>query len=468
MDISKYKIIPINKAFTIYKIPFSDIERANVSLKNFDKTWSLKEHCDEQGWDIGINGAMFDTNTYQNVTDLIIEGALDNGGNYTDKGIAFGNDFKAIGAYKSTTGNSKGKPVDFIGGAPTLLIDGLINMDAKGLPPSYISPSTLTQRTAIGIDASNLYILSTKLNKTNLQAVANELKAQGCTQAINEDGGGSTAIYAGDDYFTQNRNIPCAFGIRIKQRNSACLDAGHSRLVSGKCSPDKTYYEYECNIDIRDKVKRHLNRNNIDTPYADYENSNASTELNEIIRIINASNADICVSFHSNAHSVEGDADGFTDGNGWEIFYYDSLTDFDSKKLAECIHKESIPFLPLTDRNLKIGNHLGIVSQTKMAAVLIETAFHTNKEDLAKLKSQEFREKCALAYAKGIVKYFGQIWIDENPNVVPVITPTTPTTTSTKRYVVQAGVFEEEARAIALKQKLIGLGIPAIIEEEIK
>lgn len=419
MNIDKYKIKPINSIYTLYKIPFSEIERVNVSLKNKDKTWSLKKYCDAEKWDIGINACMFDMKTYQNVTDLIVQGIINNGGNYSNKGIAFGNVFPMVGAYKSTTSNSKTKPVDFIGGAPTLIIDGVISMDSKGLSASYMSPNTLTQRTALGINSAYLFIISTKANKSNLQSVAKELLAQGCTQAINLDGGGSTAIKTESSYYTQNRNIPIAFGVKLKPEvittppsthatkiYKVAIDSGHNKLTAGKRSFDSSLLEYEFNMNVSERIKKHLDRHKvIESKIFQVENANVGIELSERCKQINTYASDICVSIHANAFGST-----WNTANGWEIFSY-KLTG-KSQELAKAIKSTSIPYLNLTDRGIKDGQNLGMVSQTNMPTVLIEHGFYTNKIECEKLKSEEFREKCAIADAKGILKYFGIAWIE--------------------------------------------------------
>lgn len=45
-----------------------------------------------------------------------------------------------------------------------------------------------------------------------------------------------------------------------------------------------------------------------------------------------------------------------------------------------------------------------------MPAVLIEHAFYTNKTECDLLKSDSFREKCAIADAKGILAFLGIEW----------------------------------------------------------
>lgn len=222
------------------------------------------------------------------------------------------------------------------------------------------------------------------------------------------------------------------------------LDAGHSKLVKGKMSFDGSYKEYEFNIDVVNRIKKHLIRNGVDAVYIDYENANATTELKELIKEINKSGGNICISVHSNAYGTK-----LNKANGWEIYCYKNTGE--SKKLAEAIHSESIPFLELTDRGIKDGSKLAVVRDTKMPCVLIETAFHTNESDLEKLKSNEFREKCSIAYSKGILNYLGLKWVDE--------------ITENKLYKVQVGAFGIKENAEALEKELKKNGYSTIIVE---
>lgn len=465
---NQYKIKPYNTIFTIYRIPFQAIEKANVSLKDKNKNYSLKKHCEEQKWDIGINGVMFDMGTYQNVTDLIVKGKLNNGGNYSNIGIAFGNDFPNIGAYKSTTSNSNGKMVDFLGGAPTLIIDGKINMDMKGLSNSF--STQVTQRTAIGINQYYIFILSTLEGKANLNSVATELLKQGCTTAINKDGGGSTSLYVDGKVLRTGRNIPTAFGIKLKPKTTqtpqpiktsyrVALDSGHSKVVSGKRSPDGKLLEYEFNMDICKRIQKHLERHGVDSKIFQVENTNLTAELNERIRLINNYNPTISVSIHANAH---GSGSEWTSAKGWELFYYTGSTN--GLKLAKSIHAETVP-LGLTDRGIKTTSSLAMVKRPKAPAVLVEHAFMTNKADCDKLKSNAWRDKFAIADTKGILKYLGVKWVelDEESKVETVIKPDPDVL-----YKVQTGAFGNKDNAEKLKSELESKGYSTLIKEEKK
>ena len=66
---------------------------------------------------------------------------------------------------------------------------------------------------------------------------------------------------------------------------------------------------------------------------------------------------------------------------------------------------------------------------TKMPAVLIEYLFHTNHADVVLLKTSAYRDKLAVATAKGICKYFGVAYDGEvsapsTPVAPPITTPT--------------------------------------------
>ena len=329
--------------FTIKKIPFSKIEKANVSLRDKNDTYSLKRHVDENDWDIAVNGALFsngkkgvDPYYYWNLTDMIIGGVLNRGGNYSDKGIAFGNPWEGISAYWSTTANSKGKPVDFIGGGPTLLIDGKVNMDMKGLSTSFAT--ALTQRTAIGIDKSNLYFITTKGSTASLMAVATALKEAGCLYAINLDGGGSTAFYDNGDYYTRGRNIPSAFGIKLKKDDSGSkvdidkkkvfLGVGH-----GGSDPGATFNglkEKDINLTIALSCADELLRHGVNVKLSRLVDED-DTLANEIAEC-NAFAPDIAIDIHTNAGK----------GDGFEAYY--SVFKPESKKLATSINSEVLKF----------------------------------------------------------------------------------------------------------------------------
>ncbi|MFV0515850.1 MAG: N-acetylmuramoyl-L-alanine amidase [Aminipila sp.] len=188
-----------------------------------------------------------------------------------------------------------------------------------------------------------------------------------------------------------------------------CIDAGHCKLTPGKRAFDGSFFEYEFNLDVANRIKRHLARHGVDSYVQYIENSNPKVELNTRISAVNKDKPDLVVSIHANAFGT-----GWNQANGWEIFC--STPGNVSAKgtiLAKAIQQNSRA-LGLKDRGIKDAHGVaGIVVSTNPPAVLIEHGFYTNQEELAKLKPDSFRELCAVCDTKGILQYLNIEWKEE-------------------------------------------------------
>lgn len=184
-----------------------------------------------------------------------------------------------------------------------------------------------------------------------------------------------------------------------------CIDPGHAKNTPGKRSFDSSLLEYEFNRDVAKKLKYHLERHGVKTIYSCDVDTATDISLSSRCKTANDAKADLFVSIHANAFGTD-----WNSANGWEIFTYKGSAK--GTKLAETIRKESIALLKLKDRGIKTDS-LYVTKHTKMPAVLIEHGFYTNKEECAKLKDIEFRKKCAIADAKGILAYLGIAWKEE-------------------------------------------------------
>jgi N-acetylmuramoyl-L-alanine amidase len=223
-----------------------------------------------------------------------------------------------------------------------------------------------------------------------------------------------------------------------------CLDAGHGKDTKGKRSCDGSLLEYEFNRDIVSRIKKHLERHNIAVILTAPTDTDIS--LTRRCNISNSAKANIFVSIHANA---SGDGVHWHEGHGWEIYYSDGSEK--GLKLAESIHKQSLS-LGLTDRGVKSTKDFTVVVKPLAPSVLIEHFFYTNKDELAKCNTNDFREKFAIADAKGIIAYLGLQWIEEvkEPQTI---------------YVVQVGSFSNKDNAIKLQTELISKGYKTVIKE---
>lgn len=238
------------------------------------------------------------------------------------------------------------------------------------------------------------------------------------------------------------------------------LDAGHHQFTSGKASPDGTYKEFEFNIDVRERISKHLKRHGVPVKFVD-SNKTGSAELIDLVKQANRFKNAIYVSIHTNAYGTS-----WTSPSGWEIYCYNLVSSSNGYKLAKCIHDASIPALGLVDRGIKNGSHLYVIKKTTMPAVLIEHGFHTNKEEVAKLKSPEFREKVAVCDCKGILKYLGINWKDEVKEAPKKLATTPPSSDNKKLYRVQVAAFSSKHNAENYTKKLKADGyVTTIIED---
>lgn len=195
------------------------------------------------------------------------------------------------------------------------------------------------------------------------------------------------------------------------------IDAGHNKLIAGKRSPDESLLEHEFNLDVAKMIQSHLTRHGVRAEVMRMLTSSAREDVNLRVAQANRNKPDILVSIHANAAGTSGwytatDGLKWNTANGWEIYCYKPSKKGDGYKLAQAIRAESIPYLGLKDRGIKDGsNSIGVVSRTTMPAVLIEHGFYTNEKECALLKTKDFREKCAIADAKGILDYLGIAWV---------------------------------------------------------
>lgn len=206
------------KDVLVLKVPFKNIT-AQAMLLNNGQNYPFSKYSYQEEYNFVINGGMFvmpvksvDKKYWYVVTnDTIQRGLLINGGNTSDIGIAFCNDRNTGCMYASTTNNSKGKLVDFIGGSPALYPE----RDDIGLSKSYLSQTTLWNM--IGVDNENFYY-GINFARMRMNTLANQIKNCGAKSIINLDGGGSRALAICQKvvFPTDGRGIPQAIGLNIK------------------------------------------------------------------------------------------------------------------------------------------------------------------------------------------------------------------------------------------------------------
>lgn len=174
------------------------------------------------------------------------------------------------------------------------------------------------------------------------------------------------------------------------------LDAGHGGHDAG--TVNGTVREKDITLDITKQVGQILQQNGINVTYTREQDkalgNDESSDLKQRVRIANKTNARYFISIHVNASQAGG-------ASGFEIFANKSSSV--SKNLANSI-KEHMADLKYTDnRGVLKGNHLYVIRNTNMPAILIETGF-LNGEDYSYLVSSNGRQEIAKKIALGILQ----------------------------------------------------------------
>lgn len=124
--------------------------------------------------------------------------------------------------------------------------------------------------------------------------------------------------------------------------------------------------------------------------------SAAAGDLQARDDIANRSGARLFVSIHSNSFINSGP-------NGTTTYYSKSI----DVPLAHIVDRDLVPVLGTKDDGT-IKAHYYVTLHANMPAILIETAFLSNPDDLSKLSSPEWRQKVAEGIANGIDHYTAQ------------------------------------------------------------
>ena len=186
-----------------------------------------------------------------------------------------------------------------------------------------------------------------------------------------------------------------------KKSKIICIDPGHGGYDPGAINHSLGYKEKDLTLKISKKTAEILNKrgwNVIMTRTTDkdvsYYGSSDTEELGARVRTAHDMKADIFISIHC-------DASANTSVKGVSTHWYKES----DHALANKIHAQILKNIDSKDRKTQ-QNRFYLLANTKMPAVLIETGFITNSEDIKYLTQAGGIEKMAKAIADGIEAYF--------------------------------------------------------------
>lgn len=181
------------------------------------------------------------------------------------------------------------------------------------------------------------------------------------------------------------------------------LDMGHTLTGADTGAEGCGKKEQECTREIGYKVKAKLESMGYSVTICSKDScSSLNDSLSYRVATANRAGGFIYVSIHLNAFNKH--------AHGVEVFTYGGKTFDEAKAVLENISK-----LGYTNRGIKDGSSLYVISKTEMTSMLIECCFIDNEEDMKKYNA----EKLANAIVAGITKTSCED-IPSNPTDEPV------------------------------------------------
>lgn len=229
-----------------------------------------------------------------------------------------------------------------------------------------------------------------------------------------------------------------------------CIIVGHGKSKSGgydsgAVSKDGKIHEFKVAREIAKYAVDYLNANY--DICADLMNYDGSLYLTDRIKKVNAASYDFIAEIHLNAGG----------GKGTEVYYYhDSPTGL---KAAQAITENISKAFSVPNRGAKVWlndngkDYFAIIRETKPCAILVETLFIDNNDELAMLKTTEGQKQCGIMIAEGVAAAKG---LKKKETAKPA---------EKKLYYVQVGPYSAKSGAEKIKDGLNKLGFKVALVE---
>lgn len=372
----------------VIKIPREKIKK--IDIVNVKGGLTATQVYKKYKPDYMINLALYDMASGTNITHLKDEGVA-SGYLFSNEGIGIKGDAEIIWTTKDDNSVR-----DYVSGSPVLLKNGEKCLDWGNKKSDYICGSH--NRSVIGFNSQDM-MLYTSNEELTLNELQDALIWHGFDYAINCDGGGSCHLQEGEKIYTKsvrsNASWLLIYGMEVKNMPKVFIGVGHGGKDCGAVA--NGLREADINLNIALACQEVLIKHNLDVKLSRYKDENDPVQ--EEVKECNEFGADIAIDIHTNAGG----------GDGFEVYRHSGGAN--SLKLAECIEKEAKKLnnsRGIKTRLNSVGkDYYAFIRDTNPPAIIVETAFIDNKEDVKSIDTLEEQKAFGIAYAKGILKYFG-------------------------------------------------------------
>ena len=180
------------------------------------------------------------------------------------------------------------------------------------------------------------------------------------------------------------------------------IDAGHGGIDPG--SDSHGIVEKDINLEIALKLQEVLHENGYSVLMTREDDNSLS--LRERSDFANEKEADLFISLHQNCYAQDASVHGI------EVYYNSDKTTND-QQLAQMIQESLINETGAKNRGIHSDNGLVVTRETIMPAVLVETAFISNDDELDLIMSDDYQNKVVKGIVVGIEEFLNEL--DRNP-----------------------------------------------------
>ena len=177
-----------------------------------------------------------------------------------------------------------------------------------------------------------------------------------------------------------------------------CIIVGHGKSKSGgydsgAVSRDGKYHEFE--------IAKRIAKYTADYLGCSLMNYDGSLYLTDRIKAVNRADYDFVAEIHLNAGG----------GKGTEVFYYNGSPT--GLKAANAVSQEIADEFGVPNRGAKVRlgkngkDYFAIIRDTRPTAILVETLFIDNNEELETLITSDGQKRCGEAIGRGLEKALG-------------------------------------------------------------
>jgi len=184
------------------------------------------------------------------------------------------------------------------------------------------------------------------------------------------------------------------------RKATVVIDAGHGGRDPGKVGVNGAL-EKDINLQVAKKVKDLLEERKfqvIMTREEDADVDSKRDDMEERVKIINQSEADLAVSVHQNSFSDP-------EVSGAQVFYYTESDE--GEYFAKIMQRELLQLDEFNKRQAKENNNYYLLKKTKVPTIIVECGFLSNPKEAEKLVTEEYQDAVSNAIVRGIESCFG-------------------------------------------------------------